>query len=275
VIVVDASEPDVFLQNQQTTASFTAGPLQHHCYEGAPSAAAQRNQGLQLLPDDTEVVFFLDDDITLLSECLRNLAVALEMQPQWGGVGAVELTAPDAPLLPHAPSVWKRLFLIDAARPGRVLSSGHVSLYNALPHDAPALSTQWLSTCCCAYRRSVLDTIRFDEALGGALLEDRDLSYRVATRWSLAVIPSARFVHHRSPINRKTARQFAYQRAVQRYWFVAKNIDHPLRKLAFWWATLGQAIAMLASARSEKRMALRGHLRGVRDILTRNHPLLP
>ena len=274
IVVVDASDAPTSRRNRQTAANCTTGPLHHHRYEGTPSAAAQRNQGLQLLPDGTEVVFFLDDDVTLLSDCLYNLAVALETKPRWDGVGAVELAAPDAPFRPHAPSIWKRLFLIDDPRPGRVLPSGHVSPYNALPHDAPALPIQWLSTCCCAYRRSVFDSIRFDEALGGALLEDRDLSYRLATRRNLAVVPAARFVHHHSPINRRTVRQFAYERAAQRYWFVEKNIRHPLRKPAYWWATFGQTIALLTSARREKWAALRGHLEGVRDVLSNDHPLL-
>lgn len=275
IILVDASDATSFEKNQRTVERFTAGSVLHHRYEGAPSAAGQRNLGLQLLPDSVDVVFFLDDDVTLLVGCLRHLATALETTPEWGGVGAVELPAAAPPQATTArTSLLKRFFLIDHSRPGQVLLSGHVSSYSALQQTASPQPTQWLSTCCCAYRCSALRTIRFDEALHGALLEDRDFSYRVASSSNLAVIPKARFVHHRSPINRRSTRQFAYERAVQRYWFSAKNLDHPLRKPAYWWATIGHVMALLTSRKAEKWDALSGHVRGIRAVLTASDPLL-
>jgi len=131
-----------------------------------------------------------------------------------------------------------------------------------------------MSTCCCIYDRSVFDKFQFDESLWGAMLEDLDLSYRISQQNSLAVVPWAEFIHHRSPLNRRTTRQSARDRTIQRYWFVEKNLNHPLRKPAFWWATVGQILAALVSPKTQKWEAMRGLLEGIRSILGRTHPLL-
>jgi GT2 family glycosyltransferase len=170
---------------------------------------------------------------------------------------------------------WRQIFLIDHPQPGRVLPSGHITSYDRVSQAADAFPTQWLSTCCCAYDRAVLRKIQFDGRLRGALFEDRDLSYRISQIGALAAVPRSTYVHHRSPINRRSAAQFSRDRLIQRYWFVNKNISHTSRWWAFWWATLGHLIALLVSSKGDKKWkALRGHLQGIREILSRNHPLL-
>jgi len=170
--------------------------------------------------------------------------------------------------------LWKYLFLLDHPQPGRVLASGHISRYDGLSPNGAPVRTQWLSTCCCVYRRAALDAVQFDEAVPGALFEDRDFSFRIAATGPLAAEPTARFIHHRSPLNRRSIFQFSCERTVQRYWFVEKNLRHPFRKLAFWWATLGQLVAVVTSSKPSKWAAFRGLLRGVQTIWQRDHPLL-
>lgn len=278
VLVVDASEQPSLSDNRKTSDDFSS-LVQHIKYDGPASAARQRNMGLRLLPDSTDIVFFLDDDITLRPGCLRHLVSALYSSPNPGGVGALEVSSKNQspPRAPSHSSFWRYLFLLDHPHPGRVLLSGRISSYSS-PfgiHDDEPISTEWLSTCCCAYKVSVLDEIRFDDSLWGALLEDLDLSYRVSKSSLLKTVPESRFVHHRSPHNRRSVYQYAYDRLVQRYWFIEKNVDSPLAKPAFWWGTLGQLVASLLSPKGdEKWRALKGRLQGIREILFRSHPLL-
>jgi GT2 family glycosyltransferase len=278
VLVVDASDSRSLSANQKAVDDFS--PLVEHIeYDGTPSAARQRNMGLCHLPDATDVVFFLDDDITLRPGCLRHLASALYSSPFPGGVGALEVPNKDqsASSVPSRSPFWKYLFLLDHPRPGRVLPSGRISSYSSpfRIYDDEPFSTEWLSTCCCAYKTSVLDEIQFDDSLWGALLEDLDLSYRVSKSSLLITVPESKFVHHRSPRNRRSVYQYAHDRLVQRYWFVDKNVDSPFAKPAFWWGTLGQLIASLLSPKeNEKWEALRGRLNGIREILFQSHPLL-
>lgn len=275
VVLVDGSDDPIYQKNKRLERQFASLPVCHYRYDGPPSAARQRNVGLQLLPHSTEHVFFFDDDITLAEGCLEHLRAALDSSPTLVGVGGSERSSSVAS---HPFSLqtqfWKALFLLDHPDPGRVLPSGHISSYDALPPDADLVPTQWLSTCCCLYERSVFEEVQFDDSISGALFEDRDLSHRLAHLFGLAVVPRAQFDHHRSPINRRTVRQYARNRTVQRYWFVENAIEHPLRKLAYWWATLGGLLAVLASSKAEKKEALRGRLEGIRSVLRRSSPLL-
>ena len=275
LLLIDASDTAAQHRNRNAAQHLVPGPVQHHAYAGVPSAAGQRNLGLRLLPDATEIVFFLDDDVTLQPDCLRRLAETLDATPGLCGVGAVESgTSASSPSSRLRAPQWRHLFLLNHPQPGRVLISGHISRYDGVSLGGAPVRTQWLSTCCCAYRRSAVDTVRFDEALSGALLEDLDFSYRIATTGPLYAEPTAHFTHHRSPLTRRSVFQLSYERTVQRYWFVEKNLRHPLRKPAFWWATLGQLLATATSPRPSKWAAFHGLLRGIQAILQRNHPLL-
>jgi GT2 family glycosyltransferase len=121
----------------------------------------------------------------------------------------------------------------------------------------------------------VFDTHRFDPEVEGRSprLEDLDFSYRVGRIWKLLAEPRAQLIHRTSRANRRNVADFAAEAVPRRYWFVEKNIRHPLRKPAFWWAMLGRMLALLASPNPEKEEVLRGHLRGLRDVWRRHHPL--
>lgn len=276
VIVVDGSDDPIYSQNEAAIADISSLSVNHHRYDGPPSAGRQRNIGLQQLPDSTETVFFFDDDITLRTDCLRSLANALNSSTDLRGVGGREVFLDDQSNLRSSSrsQFWKYLFLLDHPKPGRVLPSGRVSPYFSLSSHEQLVSTEWLSTCCCAYERSIFDNVQFSESLSGAMLEDLDLSYQVAKQSSLAVVPWATFIHHRSPLSRRSTRRFSRDRIIQRYWFLERRIDHPLQTVAFWWAILGQLLAALVSPKKTKWEGLQGLLDGIRSILTRSHPLL-
>jgi len=106
------------------------------------------------------------------------------------------------------------------------------------------------------------------------MLEDLDLSYRIAQEAPLYVVPEARLVHHRSPVNRTDAEDYMYHQIVHRRWFVEKNLGGSHHRAAFWWAVLGQALATLRSTNPAAEAAHRGVLRGMRSVLRRDHPLL-
>jgi len=266
LIVVDASNRVICRQNRNLLEN-TSYPVDHLRYEGAPSAARQRNYGLDRLSSSIQYVFFLDDDISLHSDCLPRMVEMLRERPDIDGVGAIEHAPTEASAPPSRSAMWRYLFLLDHPEPGRVLPSGHVSLYNSISETNGITHVEWLSTCCCAYRRAAIHNMRFATNLGRALYEDRDFAYRVAQGGTLAVVPTAHYTHYSSSINRNTAAQYAHSRMCARHRFVEGTVRHPLRKLAFWWATLGQLIALMASSNPSKHQALRGHLQGIKTVL--------
>lgn len=275
VLVVDASDAAAAAKNRRTAARASGLALRRVPYPGPPSLTRQRNFGLDQLPASVEIVHFVDDDVTVLPGYFTRLAAYLDGHPGVGGVGGC-LCEPDRPAVATRGRLLRRFFFLDGEPPGRVLPSGIALPAQVNSACGPAVRTvAWLSGCSSTYRRTLLDTHRFDPALSGyALFEDLDLSYRIGQVTGLAVVPGARLVHHRSAQNRHRAGRYAYSAVVHRYWFVQKNLSHPLRRAAFWWAMLGQALARFFSRHPARRASLRGHLRGIRTVLRRGHPLL-
>ena len=267
-LVVDASEADVQARNAEATRTSGA---RHLAYAGRPSLARQRNAGLDVLPEEVGVVHFLDDDVELRSGYFQRLN-AVFADPSAGGAGGRIVEPGDRDRRPAASAV-QRLFLLASRAPGRVLPSGATT-----PAQTPALARQtpvdWIGGCS-AYRRALLERHRFDERLEGySLDEDLDLSYRVGREAALVVEPDAVLVHHRSPLNRADVRRGAHDAVVHRYWFLEKNLRHPLRKPAFWWAALGRVLAAAASRHPDADAVLHGRLDGLRIVWRRAHPLL-
>lgn len=272
VMIVDGSDKSQSRRNRRVVADLEAIDIRHLPFPETPAGTRQRNYGIDHLPSSVEVVHFVDDDVTVLPGYFDRLAQTLSRHPDVGGVGGLILD-PNASNPRHRSHLFRRLFLLSSARPGRVLPSGHVSALTPSPHPFPVA---WLSTCASSYRRTVFDRYRFDPAAEGASprLEDLDFSYRVRRSWKLLAEPRARLIHTPSAVNRRSAKDFAAESLPRRYWFVEKNIRHPFRKPAFWWATFGRLLAVLTSNKPEKWAVLRGLLQGMRTVWQRAHPLL-
>lgn len=274
VFLVDASDRNQLRQNRATAARYDSAPIRHIAYPGAPSLSRQRNFAVSLLSPSIQVVHFIDDDVSLYPGYFRSIEHVFATHPEIVGVGGVTLSTSSATPPRLHRRVWKRIFLQSSSRKGRVLVSGHTTTGQATD-STNRISTDWLAGCSSSYRRSVFDKQYFDPALEGyAMMEDTDFSYRLAQEAPLVIAPTARMIHHTSPVNRYDTTRYQRTALIHRYWFVEKNIRHPLRKPAFWWATLGQCLAMITSRKPAKWAALRGLLQGIRSIWWREHPLL-
>lgn len=262
VLVVDASAPSVKRTNKATVKGLGTPRWTHLSYNASPSLTRQRNWGIARLPEDVEIVHFLDDDVELRPNYFRILARALHDNEKVGGVGGITYEDP-APL--SSPSLAHRLFLLEGP-PGKVLPSGHVTSPQRLSQsssapDAP-IATSFLSGCSSSYSREVLRDMQFDPSLNRhSFLEDLDFSYRVSQSHDLLMIPEAALQHHRSPQNRTSTAEHAEALVIHRYWFVCK---HDLSRSAFWWSVVGQFLARLQSSAPHTHAALRGLLRGIR-----------
>ncbi len=274
ILVIDAGDADASRASASHCGQVSRFPIRHVPFSGPPSLARQRNFALELLDPALKVVFFVDDDVTLEPGYLDTLWQVFVDRPEVVGAGG--RIRGDRPVRRRSKAglLYRRAFLLESRKPGGVLLSGGESQAHLL--DLPdRTSVRWLSGCSCAYRVSPARAIRFDERLDGySLDEDLDFSFRIGQTGLLLLEPRASLIHHRSPRNRHQRRTYAAEYLVHRYWFVEKNLRHPLRKPAFWWAFLGRIGLTLFSGDPHASDARKGLLDGARTILSRAHPLL-
>jgi GT2 family glycosyltransferase len=274
VHVVDASDSFSLRSNRKEARRFSFAT--HHHYTGRPSLARQRNYGLECLSAAVEVVFYLDDDVTLAAGYFQTIRDYLHDHPNVVGVGGYDPADRPPPWSSLSPlrRLGRRLFLLDTPRPGCVLPSGAASSPNRLRRDAP-VEVEWLRGFSMTFRRTVLSQERLDASLEGySHLEDRDLGLRMSEHGALIIHPDARLTHRRSSSHRLDPDWFNYTSTVHLYWFVEKNLGSTPNRLAFWWGMLGKFLILLASSHPDRNEALRGFLRGIQTVWHRDHPLL-
>jgi GT2 family glycosyltransferase len=273
--VMDASDAAPQARIQSVVENFDVLPSVHWSYTDPPSLARQRNAALDRLPTSVEVMHFIDDDVTVHPGYFEALSAVLRTEPDVGGVGGLVLEpSKDTPSARN--ERLQSFFFLSHAEDGRVLPSGCTTSAQQPPqNDTSGLrDTEWLNGCS-SYRRSLLNQHRFDAALTGySMLEDLDLSYRIHQQARLVVQPEARLTHRRSLSNRFDAERYSHALTVHRRWFVEKHFDDLGARGAYWWSLVGRLLALLTSSDPNRTAALRGFLRGVQTVLTRDHPLL-
>jgi len=203
VVIVDSSDSEdsrVVVDRLQPALKF---PLvyTHTLIRGA---AYQRNLGAQQTEND--LIFFLDDDVILEKDFLKELSHVFECD-QEGRVGAVSGTITNQPFVPLSPLNRVLLFLFtgiwSSNLAGRVVGPGVCFL----PDDDGdgVRQVEWLPTTGAAYRRSVFVRFWFDEKIPYPL-EDLHLSVRVAQHYQLMNTSRARLFH--CDTGRKTQRNW-------------------------------------------------------------------
>lgn len=209
VIVVDASDPEVFDANDNAMHSLVqqAGIGVRHL-RAKRGLASQRNVGIEAIrADGVDWIQFLDDDVELLPDYLALLNERFR-DPQIVGVEGVDRNQAAAPR-----GIFRLLY--PRLRRGSCLSkTGH----NWFPQTTAACSVDWLSGCAPAYRRSVLDGFAFDERRTGVGHgEDVDFSFRIGRQGRLVVDPAAGYVHRPSTLNRAFGAELAHDVVVHRH----------------------------------------------------------
>lgn len=225
----------VVVHPEGTPAPFDAHSITTHTLV---SAAAARNIGAAA--SNSEFLFFVDDDVQLLSDVPRRLAYCLQ-SPYISAVGAVIHDAIDN-------GFWVRCL-------HRVMAAGQ---HIVRVHHTPTLI---LSMALLVRRRDFVACHGFDQTYVGAAGEDADLSIRIRQYGHLYVLPQASIYHR--PISQSwwsaTRRMFGYgcvwPTVVQRN----PDLVSPLQQLGRGWAFAmlfaSPIVAFFACLRIRPRLA--------------------
>lgn len=249
VVIVDSS--DNFVEIKMKKYSFELIHLQGNI----PSAAMQRNAGMKLVPSDTSIIAFLDDDIRIDEEYFKMLCRDLD-ENDLIGVSGIAL-GPNQSLrkTPQGfEGLVKRIFMLDSKKPGSLLSSG-IGVPLQLGCDQLTL-VDWLIACSCWKYEKIKDT-EFPVFLGYSLGEDVIFSYLMAQKGKIAVNPKVILNHLESPVGRPNSFEFwrkwiIYRRSLLR--IRGRNFKN---LFCFWWANIGKILSLFISIPFKPEASLR------------------
>jgi GT2 family glycosyltransferase len=167
----------------------------------AAGLTAQRNAGFRNLLPGTEIVLFLDDDVTLAPDCLAN---------------GEQVFSEKNDLM-----VLSGMFLRD----GGVSHLEARELLARTPRPAPVFRNSANCYGCLFFvRRTLLERERFDERLSGySFLEDVDFARRGLRHGQVGFYSGVIYVHLRIGSGRVNDRQFGYTQMVNPFYLYRKG----------------------------------------------------
>lgn len=246
VIIVDDSDRDetknliTQIENAFKRKNIT---LEYIRNKRGKSLTIARNTGIEY--SKSGIVLFLDDDVILGSNYIKEILRVYKERPDALGVQGYELNK--ASISKTANIIGKILFGWHIEKNKcRVLPSGSPT-YPYLPDKI--ISCQWLSGTNQSYKREVLQDFKYDENLKRySYCEDIDLSYRVYKTHpnSLYMTPYAKLMHKCSQTGRLPKKHLVYMHKIYTFYLVYKDIDQTLKnKLILLWNTAGFLIVGL------------------------------
>lgn len=222
-----------------------------------------------------DIVFFLDDDVTLDEYCIENLLRTYKENPHLGGICAVDTAAENMGLL--------RLLMTSLFNCGPFSGKTGGWFYTDLliHHFNRKLNGLYYTWAFfggfMSFKRRVVEEIGFDEKLkGDVFAEDIDLAFRVSKKYPLALAPEVKVLHREG--KSLYSLEWAFKRRVLAKWyFFIKNVEKtPINILCFLWALLGILISTIISTISSGSLApLKGFLSAMKGISVTNPTYLP
>lgn len=214
----------------------------------------QRNFGIKLVNETSEIICFLDDDVILDSQYFDKLINTYLEKPDALAVGGyiTNEVAWEKETLPKnkdhfyydgwqrkEPSRFKirRLFgLLPDVAPGFMPSFSHGRSVSFLPPSGNVYPVEQLMGGVSSYKKDVFKTLKFSTYFEGyGLYEDADFSLRLAKKGNLYVNSNAQLCHYHDGSGRPN--MFKYGKMVVRNgWYVWRvKYPEPTLKARFKW----------------------------------------
>jgi len=246
-----------------------AGVTVSHQRKPSPGICRSRNLGARLARG--ALVMYLDDDTILQPGYVREMIQLFRERPRVMGARGHSNTT-DGPGYRRSQGAWHSLerFFLLRGEGHRVLSLGFGS--PAWDDFDEPTEVEFL-TGCTTYRKSVFESLQYDEALEElgpyAFGEDLAFSHRVGKQLGPVVyLPAARLVHMRNTHPRLAPAHLARLRLHNQYYIYRTCFrPEPANPLAFAWALTGKttlaALGLLLRPTAESWRGFTGTLDGV------------
>ena len=207
-----------------------------------------------------QIICFLEDDIVLEADYIRQIELGFIKQPNMIGCCGV-ITNP-----PKVGFLYKFLFKIFHRG---IFKDNRIDMHGKYSGNNKNLKqSNMLSGGVSAWRREVFDNVEFDIANEFHMFEDIDFSTRVAHHFGnrLFINPNARLDHYCSPINRDVLDIRQRRKVKECFTYYKKRKDLPNATKSFYWLLLGMFLeAIFQSFSSMSFKPIQGYLLGLQD----------
>ena len=248
IIFVDQSSDNSSRKIVESFEKRNIGGKPHFLYlheTNHTGAASARNSAMNRTKAD--ILIFLDDDVVLEPDFVRELLKVYEQYPYVGGVSGVITNYPPPSLFWR---ILKRLFWTGPFHDERQPIYWNADrLQNHDPFPVRKFGSGVMSV-----RRTAFAGDRFDEQYRGAGAEDVELSWRLSERHPLLMTPRARLVHVRTETGRSQAHWLQFD-ALSSYYLFRRLWSHRIKNcICFGWLNIGYAL--LATVSSLRRFSM-------------------
>jgi len=230
IIVVDQSDSD---DTKKALQGFNKSNITYY-HISIQSGSKARNFWITKIPPDTDIVLFLDDDVTLAKDCLSTLASYIdEYHPKWW---VLNIDTPTRSInLPK--KIWFFLMTGSNKFDEQFVTNGW---FNAMFLSQPQTTktVERCSGCAMFFHRSLFDEwFQFPKHFQKySLMEDVFLSYAIHKKYpnTLHYLPNAKIIHHESPIRSIPPKTKIMQNIIHRFLFVK---EFNLSYVWYFWTT--------------------------------------
>lgn len=204
---------------------------------------AQRNYGITLVPEQFELIAYLDDDIVLDEHAMENMIREWNRkEKETAGIGFL-INNNNEP----ADGIIRKLFYMGSGKPGEILKSGYnvpVSKMNGTARSG------WLCGGATVWKRTIIEENKHRQIRSKwAICEDIIFSYPIGKKYPLYISPDSIVIHNEQPISSRFDTRYIYRgknTVLWRMYFVRLNEE--LSILAFTWMTVSQIMMRLGKA---------------------------
>ncbi len=225
-------------------------------HSNIPSITKARNLGVAKSSKNSDLICFLDDDVTIGNGYFNELKNVFISNPNTKGVAGYVKSA-DNYQMSFFETLLRKIFLFGHLTKN---NADIISVYgNNYPANKPEgmIFSHWLPGVNGCYKKEVFKFQKFDEnLLGYTVVEDIDFSYRLWKKFpgSLVITPKANILHRFSQSERSVRRDITFINQVDHFYFFLKNYnDSFLHRASFVWNLLGITVINLIRALSFKK----------------------
>lgn len=267
IVVVDSSDGGLA---GEIRAIVAASPLAcGYLHHAPPSAAAQRNAGLDVVLSDSDLVALIDDDVTLdpgALEIVCRQAATLDPAIIGFGINPQDADAGRGHGRIRSSRLAETLGLYSSRNAAVAPSGWHTRTLRV----GATSEAGWLTSCAVVWRAEAIRDLRFDEYFEAySYLEDLDFSLQARHRGRFVILSDAAYLHAPAKAGRKSRFWFGRIEIRNRHYIVRK---HGLSHGRFW---LGAAIragmtgAEAAAGRRQEFGRLMGNAAEIAAIIGR------